>query len=145
MAVPGSICSPASRGVNALLREGAIPACTPENVLEELMTLVRGSSMEFGSDVGGVPGAGGVPGVGDVPNVSTQTLHVRDGRQQARREALLNAEEKAVLAAVEWEPTATDDVLLRTGLPLGTVAMSLMALERGGFLHGHEGRWWRSE
>jgi len=48
-AVPGSVRSPASVGTNRLLREGAMPACTPRDVIGYLKLSVPGFSAPFPS------------------------------------------------------------------------------------------------
>ena len=49
--------------------------------------------------------------------------------------------ESPVLAAVEWTPTATEDVLRRTGLTLGAAATELARLEVEGLVR-RRGAWW---
>ena len=50
-------------------------------------------------------------------------------------------EESPVLAAVDWTPTATEDVLRRTGLTLGAAATELARLEVEGRVR-RRGAWW---
>ncbi|HUP86401.1 MAG TPA: DNA-processing protein DprA [Acidimicrobiales bacterium] len=50
-------------------------------------------------------------------------------------------DDSPVLAAVEWTPTRTEDVLRRTGLPLGAVAKELARLEVEGRVR-RRGAWW---
>ena len=47
-AVPGSIFSPQSRGPNALLRDGATPVTSADDVLEALNLTMIGAQMDFG-------------------------------------------------------------------------------------------------
>jgi DNA processing protein len=46
-----------------------------------------------------------------------------------------------VLAAVDWTPTSTEDVLRRTGLALGAAATELARLEVQGRVR-RRGSWW---
>lgn len=52
------------------------------------------------------------------------------------------ATESPVLAAVEWTPTATEDILRRTGLSLGAAATELARLEQAGLVRRGRGGWW---
>jgi DNA processing protein len=49
-----------------------------------------------------------------------------------------------VLQAVDWTPTSTDEVLLRTGLSMNAVAPALARLAQMGWLQGKSGWWQRS-
>jgi DNA processing protein len=50
-------------------------------------------------------------------------------------------DESPVLAAVDWTPTATEDVLRRTGWSLGAAATELARLEVQGLVR-RRGSWW---
>ncbi len=54
-------------------------------------------------------------------------------------------EDLEVLEAVGWDPTSTDEVLLRTGRALGVAAASLLRLEGRGYIAGDNGWWQRVE
>ena len=125
MAVPGPIRSAASEGTNRLLRDGAIPALDATDVLVAL-------------------------GCCEPSHVSMAAKEpVRPPRRAA--EALpgpiegtsptLGPTEKAVLSALEWEPTNLEAVLARTGMSLGRVAFALEMLEDKG-LATSDGTWW---
>ncbi len=51
-------------------------------------------------------------------------------------------DDQIVLDAVDWSPTSTDDILLKTGQSLGQVAAALHRLREGGWLFD-DGGWWR--
>jgi DNA processing protein len=57
------------------------------------------------------------------------------------RGAELGEDERATLNALDWQPTGTDEVLRRTGMPLGEVAVILDRLEEAGLARGGPG-WW---
>lgn len=59
----------------------------------------------------------------------------------AQRDGADEADESPVLAAVDWTPTATEDILRRTGLPLGAAATVLARLEVEGRVR-RRGGWW---
>ena len=112
MAVPGSVRSPASAGTNALLADGVAPVLGPEDVLVAL-------SLES------KPAAGGGDGRG----------------AEAHPRPELDPDEQAVLDAVDYSPTPTEQVLRRTGLDLGRAAALLTRLEMAGAVRS-EGGWW---
>jgi DNA processing protein len=66
------------------------------------------------------------------------------GPAQASRPAPTGIE-ATVLAAVDWEPTGVETVLVRTGLTPTSVAMALDRLERAGWVRGDAGWWERIE
>lgn len=115
MAVPGSIRSPASAGTNTLLAEGCAPVRDPADVLAAL----------------GLSQAG----IGD---------HQANGRSPGDDGVTAGTGldvDETVLESIGDEPTATEDVLRRTGLGLGQAAAALDRLEEAGLLRGGEG-WW---
>jgi DNA processing protein len=110
LAVPGPIRSPSSTGTNALLREGAAPACDVDDILAALA----------------LEGARRPPGWRDAPG---------EGNQGPP------AELAPVLAAVDWAPTSTEQVLIRTGCSPGEVTVGLARLEMDGWVRALGG-WW---
>ncbi len=112
MAVPGSVRSPSSSGTNRLLADGVAPVTEVGDVLVAL-------SLE-----GAVPALeGAVPG-----------RHRSDGGAVA-------GEADPLLEAVDWTPTATEEVLRRTGLSVGEAATALTRLEVRGLVRRRNG-WW---
>lgn len=53
--------------------------------------------------------------------------------------------EAVVLAAVDWEPTGVETILVRTGLTPTSVTLALDRLERAGWVRGDAGWWERIE
>ncbi len=103
-AVPGSIFSPGSRGPHRLLREGARPVESAEDVLEEIRALAElmGASR---------PAADAAPdGPGDLP-------------PDARR----------LLSALAVDPVGIDALAARVGLAPAEVATGLLRLELSGW------------
>jgi DNA processing protein len=113
MAVPGSVRSPSSAGTNHLLAEGAAPVTDVQDVLVAL-------SLE---------GATLTP-----PRASEHRAPTPPGNARSPTG-------EAVLAAVDWTPTATEDVLRRTGLDLGEASAVLAHLEQQGVVRRRAG-WW---
>ena len=120
MAVPGSVRSPSSAGTNRLLADGVAPVTCADDVLTALalegVTCLPSSSPSSSPPGNGAEGAGRSEG--------------RDGDADS-----------PVLAAVDWTPTATEDILRRTGLTLGTAATELARLEVEGRVR-RRGAWW---
>ncbi len=84
--------------------------------------------------------------VRDVDDVLTALDLERTGRAAPSRprRSRLTRDETATLRAVDWQPTATDEVLRRTGMPLEQVAMVLDRLEEAGLARGGNGWWERT-
>jgi len=118
-AVPGSVRSPASAGANALLVEGASPVRHADDVLDLLGAVVAGLS--------------GVAW----PRRADDATRAR-GRTPDPR---LSAEELAVRRALDQDPVSLDVVVLRTGMPLGEVALALERLADAGQAVEAHG-WW---
>lgn len=119
MAVPGSVRSPASKGTNRLLSDGAPPVCGVDDVLVALG--LRGRA------TGRVSTAPRHPSTRENPRIPPEPGDV------------------AVLDAVDGGRTTTNDVMLRTGMPLGTAATALTRLQLGGWLTGSNGYWQRCQ
>ena len=98
-AVPGRVDSRMSRGCHRLIRDGAKLVESVDDVLEELGPLAAPTPQPDGSEV----------------------------RHPA--ELQLNEPEKAVLAAVQDEPTNIDDIVVATGLAVPNVLSTLSVLE----------------
>lgn len=120
MAVPGPIRSLASKGTNRLLSEVAIPACSTQDVLDALRwnaSVLSPSEEDCESQDMGQLTHLVEPDVSDLP----------------------------VLAAVGFTSTSTDEILQRTCLPLGEVAVALTRLQAIGLVVGEAGWWYRSQ
>jgi DNA processing protein len=112
MAVPGPIWSPSSAGTNQLLSEGCPPVCDAADVLVALA----------------------LESAGHPPSPCLHAVHP-DNRPVPTGEAA------TVLDALDWQPSSPDQVLARTGLSPGRVAVLLAGLERDGWARGRGG-WW---
>jgi len=67
---------------------------------------------------------------------------IPDPQPSVEREVdVADAPEDPVLDAVDWTPTATEEILRRTGLSLGEASMALTRLEVAGFVR-RNGGWW---
>ncbi len=99
LALPGNVNSRNSQGTNLLIRDGARLIRNVDDILECLGPLPNS-----------VPQSGG-----------------REIRQPA--EALLNERELAILDCVATEPTAIDQVIAQSGLPIQQVLATISVLE----------------
>lgn len=98
-AVPGRVDSRTSKGCHRLLKEGAKLVESVDDVLEELGPLV-------------------------------DTMQEPDGREiRHPAELQLNEQERAVLTAIELEPTNIDQIVVASGLAVPRVLSTLSALE----------------
>ena len=98
-AVPGRVDQRNSRGCHRLLRDGARLVESADDVLEELGPLIEA-----------VPDRGGLT-----------VCHPAELR--------LNEQERTVLDAIECDPTAVDQVVIRSRLPVSRVLATLSVLE----------------
>ncbi len=113
LAVPGSVRSPASVGTNALIADGCPPARDVDDVLVAL-GLSRSTSHRV------------------------QQVHSCIPAPPAPPDSL----EGMIWASLDSEPTPTEVILARTGLPLGEVAAALDHLAEAGWLRAGDG-WWQ--
>jgi DNA processing protein len=113
-AVPGSIRNPLSRGCHALIRDGAKLVEDPTEILAELAPMLRGLLAAGGPDVS--PAAGAVSSATDRGGANT-----------------LDADYRALLDVMGFEPVAPDELILRSGHSAREVSSMLLVLE----LEGH--------
>ncbi len=118
-AVPGSVRSPSSAGTNSLLVDGCTPVRDATDVLVALGLSYAGSSDQHGLPVG---------------RGSSRQGHCREDVGQT-------PSQRAVLAAVEFQPTALETILLRTDLSIAEVATACDELVESGSLVSGPG-WW---
>jgi len=120
MAVPGSVRSSASAGTNRLLVEGAVPVRDVDDVLTavELAVVAR---PEITPPCRRRDEKASVSSVSPRPVLGTVSGRVRQ--------------------ALDHDPATLEDVVRRSGLPLGDVALALEQLAEAGMAVGEQG-WW---
>lgn len=146
-AVPGSIRSPASAGTNDLLADGCFVVRDAGDVLVALSLARAGADPvrprrrradpapgdptrpPDGTSVTAAPGSADGTVVASIP--PSGDAAGGDG----------DAVDEAVLGALEWEPCSLEELLRRTGLPLGGISAALERLRLAGRVHGSAG--WR--
>jgi DNA processing protein len=121
MAVPGPIRSPASKGTNRLLQDVGLAACSTQDVLDALRWGVRDAAAVDGMDE-----------EGDAYRANDSLLVQPDPL------------DLPVLEAVAYHSTSTDEILQKTCLSLGEVAVSLTRLQAIGLVVGEAGWWCRT-
>ncbi|APZ44379.1 DNA-processing protein DprA [Acidihalobacter ferrooxydans] len=108
-AIPGSIHNPMARGCHRLIREGAKLVETADDILAELA----------------------VQGMLDAAP--------RSASAPAEEDDTLDAEQRTLLGAMGYEPTAVDTLVARTGLTPAAVSSMLLILELGGHVAAVDG------
>lgn len=108
MAIPGRIDSPASQGCHKLLREGARLVTTADDVVEELQDLLSGMRLRRSEPQDGAGGG---------------------EKKAAPPQAVLTADERAVMKLVEAHGTTVDEVIRGSGLDAGKVNAILVGLQ----------------
>jgi len=115
-AIPGSIHNPLARGCHRLIREGAKLVESADDVLEELAPQLGGAIAALAGR-----GAGGADGA------------------EGEREAALDADYRALLDALGYEPASVDALVERTGLTTDVVSSMLLMLELKGYVSSAPG------
>ena len=158
-AVPGPVRSSASVGTNTLLHEGATPIRGAADVLDALGLFADRPGANSLPDGGRSPTT---PRRRDGPGEFRQlqmagllTNQEAEGPPPRRRPpgglagtdggegppGVLGALDGKVLGAVGWHALCLEDIVERSGLPLGAVVVSLERLEHQGSITGEAG-WW---
>lgn len=121
-AVPGSVNSPGSRGCHRLLRQGAVLTESAEDIVEHIRFLCQAQlAMSYPDFV-----------LGETTDSGPARLRTRVPRHL-----------RPLLAEITQDPLTVDQLMIRTGMDLGSLSAGLLELELNGQL-GHEGnRWWR--
>lgn len=124
-ALPGSIHNPQARGCHRLLREGAMLAETPQEVLEALRPAV-GEWVQNLRNRYGIP----IPMQEPIQAVSVEP-------------APLDPEHQKLWEALEYDPIPMDHLVERTGLTAARLSAMLLTLELDGRIAVEHGRYAR--
>jgi DNA processing protein len=147
-AVPGNVNAENSAGTLAMLKEGARLATCGWDVLEDFQSLFPGRLHDAGREP--PPGDGklpAAPAAHDDPEPEPEKPV--DKKPEAvyidLREQLsgLPEEQLAILTAIEKESSHVDDIILRTGLPTGTVLRHLTMLTIKGYVKRNPGNFFQ--
>ncbi len=114
-AIPSSIRNPLSIGCHRLIQQGAALIDSPEQVLEQLDSLLSGQ-------------------------VSLLQIAKSEQQQEAKLQGL-EPEARCVLRAMGYDPVALDTIVERSELPIATVQTYLLRLELAGHVRNHLGRY----
>lgn len=114
-AIPGSIHNPLARGCHSLIRQGAKLVETAEDILEELLPLVKLASSSHTS----------------AQNLATEVQHDLDPAY------------KTLLTCMEYEPTSIDELVSRSHFKAAEIASMLLILELQGHVVSENGRYSR--
>lgn len=147
-AVPGSIFSPMSEGVNHLLREGAKPACSVADILGEYRPLLptaeepmQAQLSLFAAPPEKVPAAAEPP----QPETGTQPPAAPQSSAAPRQTSQppewgLTSSQRALYALLGEAPRHVDELAARAGLPSAQVLAALTVLEIQGLARSVPGR-----
>jgi DNA processing protein len=116
-AVPGSIRSATSEGTNALLADGAFPACSTADILVALS----------------------LAGVRVSPPAGIETFRAGSNRRSPDP-----GEDRVLYEALSSDPASLDDLVRVTGLGLPTLCGGLERLAQAGLAHDIGGWWQRA-
>lgn len=158
-AVPGGIFSPMSEGTNRLIRDGAKPAVTPGDVLEEYMDLggwEPPAQQSFFDPLPAAPEESSAPPKKSarVDNSTKITHNVEnegpfappgiapETPPERSAPAGLSAAQQKIYALLRGggAPAHVDEIARRAGLELRVVLAALTALEIRGLARSHPGR-----
>ena len=147
-AVPGNVNAENSAGTLAMLKEGARLATCGWDVLEDFQNLFLGKLHDAGREK--PPGDGQLPAPpAPPPDPEPEPEKPVDKKAEPvyidLREQLsgLPEEQLAILTAIEKESTHVDDIILRTGLPTGTVLRHLTMLTIKGYVRRNPGNFFQ--
>lgn len=138
-AVPGNVNSENSAGTLAMLKDGAKLVTCGWDVLEDFQSLFPGRLHDAGrlSSPSNDHTPSPEPSRENVPPPLKKPVDKEDGpgyidlREQL---AGLPEDQLAILTAIEKDSTHVDDIILRTGLPTGTVLRHLTLLTIKGYV-----------
>ncbi|MCL2221703.1 MAG: DNA-processing protein DprA [Oscillospiraceae bacterium] len=116
--LPGNVDADKCEGSNRLIREGATPFLSPENIIDEYIGLFE-DKLTLKSPSADKKAKGNAP----------KTDYVELGK--LLRE--LSGDEKEVAETLAKEPLLTDEIIIATGLPAQSVLTALTMLELSGF------------
>lgn len=119
-AVPGSIRNPQSRGCHRMIREGAMLVDSPEQVVEQLRSLV-----EFQIESLGAP----------------RVERAADESPAATGDKITGKEEREVLQQIGYDPVTVDSLIERLNMELPALHAILLRLELSGRIHCESGRY----
>jgi DNA processing protein len=119
-AVPGSVRSSASVGTNTLLHEGATPVRGAQDVLDALGLFQDEHQRRAQAEAPSLPGF------------------------QAGPVRPLSALEHRVRESLGWRPLCLEEIVERSGVPVGAVVVALDRLEQHGLAGAQAGWWFRT-
>lgn len=119
-AVPGSIRNPQSRGCHRMIREGATLVDSPEQVVEQLRSLVEFQIESLG-----------------IPHVEPAAA----GNPPATGNKVSGKEEREVLQQIGYDPVTVDNLIERLNIELSALHAILLRLELSGRIRCESGRY----
>lgn len=151
-AVPGTILNPEARGVNRMLRDGAKPALSAQDILEEYPGRhLEPVSGEAGLDLElpepAVPAKKkspakkrAAPAAGPSAREAAPVPPEREAPAERGELAALSEDAAALYAALRQEPRHIEELSHRASLPIERALTAMTELELAGWAHSFSGR-----
>ena len=137
LAVPGSVRSPVSAGPHRLIFDGCGPARGPDDVLGALGRFP--ASPQRAGHAGGRRARSPVTSSGRRQRGGARTPSAPDGGQGRSPRPSLSPDQHQVLDALGWEPASLDELIERSGLALGRVALAVEELHERALVQRQRG------
>lgn len=129
-AIPGSIYSSQAQGCHALIRQGAKLVETPQDVLEEMGSLLN--YLSGSTELNRLECEIGIKSKASAPMNALGMV------------TLDEVVERELLYHIGFEPTSIDTLVARSGLTIAEVSSILLELELKGWIQGSQGGYSRS-
>jgi len=125
-ALPGNVDAEKCKGSNALLREGAIPFMSADDIIDEYIELYPDKMGIIKRHV-----QKSIDNTSKVDYIDLGNLLDK-----------LGGDEKAIVKSIGYKPAHIDEIIITTGFPAQKVLASLTMLELSGFIkRDKNGKW----
>jgi DNA processing protein len=117
--IPGSIHNPLARGCHQLIRQGATLTETAQDIVDQLQGILSYQRHELAT-------------INTSAMKQQKTKVIEENNKQDLTS--LSAEERNLVTIMGFDPVAIDDLVERTGIPVGSLTAQLIGLEIKGFV-----------
>ena len=127
--LPGNVDAVTNEGSNALLREGAIPFMSADDIIDEYIGLYPDKITALNSSSEKKP----IDNTSKVDYIDLGNLLDE-----------LEGDEKKIVGSIGRKSVLIDDIIAETGFPSQKVMASLTMLELGGYIHSNNNGFWET-